>query len=135
MGKAQSTTSINKHSVIVAGHKTSVSLEDEFWHRLQDIADAQGVTVSKLVQKIELEWRKGNLSSAVRVFVLNYFSSQAPVRARGGAPDGAIGAEGGMSTADAAPSANARSLSGSPESAFRATASAPCAITARPGSR
>ena len=35
MGKAHKTTSINKHSVIVAGHKTSVSLEDAFWHRLQ----------------------------------------------------------------------------------------------------
>jgi predicted DNA-binding ribbon-helix-helix protein len=76
MGKPQKTTSINKHSVIVAGHKTSVSLEDAFWHRLQDIAGGQGLTVSKLVQRVEHELHDGNLSSAVRVFVLDHFCTQ-----------------------------------------------------------
>lgn len=60
---------LRKHSVTIAGHRTSVSLEDAFWRALQRIADARGESVAALVTRIDRE-RSGNLSSALRVFVL-----------------------------------------------------------------
>jgi predicted DNA-binding ribbon-helix-helix protein len=66
-------SAIAKRSVVLAGHKTSVSLETEFWQALRDIADRQSVNVSKLVQRIDGDRGDGNLSSAVRVFVLDHF--------------------------------------------------------------
>jgi len=60
---------IRKRSVIVAGHQTSVSLEDAFWQALKEIARARGVSVNGLVTKIDRE-RSGSLSSAIRLFVL-----------------------------------------------------------------
>ena len=68
-------SAIAKRSVVLGGHKTSVSLESEFWQALRDIADRQSVNVSKLVQKIDGNRGDGNLSSAVRVFVLDHFRS------------------------------------------------------------
>ena len=62
---------VTKRSIVFGGHKTSVSLEDAFWSDLKKIADAQEVTVSQLVAKID-ESREGNLSSAIRIFVLEY---------------------------------------------------------------
>ena len=62
-------TKIRKRSVSIAGHQTSVSMEDAFWQRLGDIATARGVSVSALIREIDTE-RTGNLSSALRVFVL-----------------------------------------------------------------
>ena len=64
-------TSIVKRSIVIDGHKTSVSLEDAFWHDLKDIAHAQRETLSGLVAKIETR-RQGNLSSAIRLFVLEH---------------------------------------------------------------
>ena len=63
---------IVKHSVIVGGHRTSVSLEDEFWSTVREIAHAEGTTVSKLIEDIDKTREQNNLSSAIRVFVLNY---------------------------------------------------------------
>jgi predicted DNA-binding ribbon-helix-helix protein len=63
-------SSIVKRSVVIEGHKTSVSLEDQFWSALKEIAHARQMTVSKLISKIE-ETQKGNLSSAIRLFVLD----------------------------------------------------------------
>ena len=63
---------IVKHSVIVGGHRTSVSLEDPFWSSIREIAQAQGTTVSKLIANIDNTREQNNLSSAIRVFVLNY---------------------------------------------------------------
>jgi predicted DNA-binding ribbon-helix-helix protein len=65
-----------KRSIVVAGHKTSVSLEDDFWKALKEIARARGVTLSTLVGSIDKGRREGNLSSAIRIFVLHYFRSQ-----------------------------------------------------------
>ncbi|HUL88809.1 MAG TPA: ribbon-helix-helix domain-containing protein [Pseudolabrys sp.] len=66
-------TQITKRSVILDGHKTSVSLEDDFWDALRLIAAQKNVKTSKLVAKIA-EGRSGkNLSSAIRLFVLNHF--------------------------------------------------------------
>jgi predicted DNA-binding ribbon-helix-helix protein len=62
-----------KRSIVVAGHKTSVSLEDAFWKALKEIADERGLTLSDLVSTIDTDRRQGNLSSAIRLFVLDHF--------------------------------------------------------------
>ena len=64
---------IIKRSIVLNGHKTSVSLENEFWDGLRQIADAQKSKVSALVQRIDRERTNRNLSSAIRIFVFNYF--------------------------------------------------------------
>lgn len=61
---------IKKRSVLITGHRTSVSLEQPFWHALKEIADRRHISVNKLVEEIDSQ-RKGNLSSAIRVFVLD----------------------------------------------------------------
>jgi predicted DNA-binding ribbon-helix-helix protein len=66
-----------KRSVVVAGHKTSVAVEDAFWKALKEIAADQSMTLSDLVSSIDAERRHGNLSSAIRVFVLEHFRKQA----------------------------------------------------------
>ena len=63
-------SSIVKRSVVIDGHKTSISLEDSFWNDLKEIAHYQRITVSKLLESIDKE-RQGNLSSAIRLFVLD----------------------------------------------------------------
>ena len=65
-----------KRSIVVAGHKTSVSLEDAFWKGLKEIADDRDVTLSDLVSSIDTDRRQGNLSSAIRLFVLDHFRNQ-----------------------------------------------------------
>jgi predicted DNA-binding ribbon-helix-helix protein len=67
-----------KRSIVIAGHKTSVSLEDAFWTSLKDIADDRNVTLSDLVSSIDTDRQHGNLSSAIRLFVLDYYRSQIP---------------------------------------------------------
>ena len=70
-----------KRSIVIAGHKTSVSLEDAFWKGLKEIAVGRGVTLSDLVSTIDSERRHGNLSSGIRLFVLDYYRSQAGAQA------------------------------------------------------
>jgi predicted DNA-binding ribbon-helix-helix protein len=65
-------SSIVKRSVVLAGHKTSVSLEDEFWRGLKEIAGGQHRTLSDLVASIDSERQQGNLSSAIRLYVLDF---------------------------------------------------------------
>jgi predicted DNA-binding ribbon-helix-helix protein len=60
---------VQKRSVIVAGHSTSVSLEPEFWDALKAIAAARGQSLGQLIGEVDAG-RQGNLSSALRVFVL-----------------------------------------------------------------
>ena len=62
-----------KRSIVIAGHKTSVSLEDAFWKGLKDIADDREVTLSDLVSSIDTDRQHGNLSSAIRLFVLDHY--------------------------------------------------------------
>ena len=62
-------TVIRKHSVVIAGHRTSVSLEAAFWTALRELAEAEGRSMSALIADIDRK-RTGNLSSAIRVFVL-----------------------------------------------------------------
>lgn len=61
-----------KRSVLLAGHTTSVSLEEAFWRRLTKIAEAEGISLNALVTRIDRERAAhgGNLSSAIRVYVL-----------------------------------------------------------------
>lgn len=70
-----------KRSIVVAGHKTSVSLEDAFWQGLKDIANDREMTLSDLVATIDTDRHNGNLSSAIRLFVFDHF------RAQTGTPD------------------------------------------------
>ena len=62
-----------KHSIAVGGHKTSVSLEDDFWAALREIALRDRATLSDLVGSIDSQRQHGNLSSSVRLFVLNHY--------------------------------------------------------------
>jgi predicted DNA-binding ribbon-helix-helix protein len=64
-----------KRSIVIAGHKTSVSLEDAFWKGLKEIADDRDVTLSDLVSSIDTDRQHGNLSSAIRLFVLDHYRS------------------------------------------------------------
>jgi predicted DNA-binding ribbon-helix-helix protein len=61
------------HSINLDGHLTSISLEDDFWRSLKAIAASQRLSVRVLVCKIDSERKHGNLSSVLRLFVLNYY--------------------------------------------------------------
>jgi predicted DNA-binding ribbon-helix-helix protein len=62
-----------KRSLVIGGHKTSVSLEDGFWQMFKEIADRRSVTVSELAAAVDAERKHANLSSAIRLFVLGYY--------------------------------------------------------------
>jgi predicted DNA-binding ribbon-helix-helix protein len=62
-----------KRSVVLAGHKTSVSLEDAFWERLKDIAKSRRMALCDLISRIDVDCEHGNLSSALRLFVFNHY--------------------------------------------------------------
>jgi predicted DNA-binding ribbon-helix-helix protein len=68
---------IVKRSIVLGGHKTSVSLEDAFWRGLKDIAHGQHVTLSNMVAEIDRSRQQSNLSSAIRLFVLDRLRAQA----------------------------------------------------------
>ena len=63
---------IVKRSVAIGGHKTSVSLEDAFWEALKEIAALRNMTLSDLVASIDVEREHANLSSAIRMFILDF---------------------------------------------------------------
>jgi predicted DNA-binding ribbon-helix-helix protein len=65
-------SSVLKRSVVVGGHKTSVSLEDQFWQQLKELATAKRMTLSQLIAQIDEERERSNLSSAIRVYVLEH---------------------------------------------------------------
>ncbi|WGD28741.1 ribbon-helix-helix domain-containing protein [Ancylobacter sp. WKF20] len=62
-----------KRSIVIAGHKTSVSLEDQFWDALKEIAASRRTTLSEIVASIDSGRNQGNLSSAIRLYVLAYY--------------------------------------------------------------
>ena len=66
-----------KRSIVLAGHKTSVSLEDAFWEGLKEIAKSKRKTLSELVSGIDTVREHGNLSSALRLFVLDHYQKRA----------------------------------------------------------
>ena len=65
-------STIVKRSIVINGHKTSVSIEDAFWKDLKQIARAQGASLGRMVTEIDETRRQGNLSSAIRLFVLEH---------------------------------------------------------------
>src|SRR5215468_4093732 len=76
---------IVKRSIVIAGHKTSVSLEDAFWEGLKEIAGERHTSLSDLVAAIDSERQHGNLSSAIRLFVLDFHRVQRSEERRNGA--------------------------------------------------
>jgi predicted DNA-binding ribbon-helix-helix protein len=67
---------IVKRSIVLGGHKTSVSLEEAFWIGMKEVAGQRSMTLSELVGEIDTNRHQGNLSSAIRLFVLDYFRSR-----------------------------------------------------------
>ena len=65
-----------KHSIHLAGKKTSVTLEKSFWDGLHEIAVSEGTTKSELIERINTNRTVHNLSSCIRIFVLNHFRSR-----------------------------------------------------------
>jgi predicted DNA-binding ribbon-helix-helix protein len=82
-GSAQARSTVVKRSVTIDGHKTSVSLENEFWTALKEIAASRGMTFSQLVGTIKREHGSGNLSSSLRLFVLATFRQRSDQRRHG----------------------------------------------------
>lgn len=74
-------STVVKRSLVVAGHATSISLEDAFWSGLKAIAEARGRSIAALVAEIDDARTGSNLSSAIRVFVLE--DAQASARRAG----------------------------------------------------
>lgn len=68
---------LKKRSIIIAGHATSVSLEPQFWDALKEIAAERGLSLNQMVAEID-QLRLGNLSSAIRVFVLENLQKKTP---------------------------------------------------------
>jgi predicted DNA-binding ribbon-helix-helix protein len=66
-------STVKKRSIAIGGHKTSVSLEDYFWTSLKQIARERTITVSELVEVLDAAREVGNLSSTIRVFVLDHY--------------------------------------------------------------
>jgi predicted DNA-binding ribbon-helix-helix protein len=69
-------SAIVKRSILIGGHKTSVSLEDAFWSDLKGIARTKHATLGGLVERIDETREQSNLSSAIRLFVLEHFRKQ-----------------------------------------------------------
>jgi len=70
-------SSVIKRSIVISGHKTSVSLEDAFWKTFREIADRRHMTLSELAAVIDSGRQLGNLSSAIRLYVLDFYRDQA----------------------------------------------------------
>jgi len=71
---------IIKRSVVIHGHKTSVSLEQPFWDAFRDLAEGERISTSALLRKVESERNQANLSSAIRVYVLHRIRELASAR-------------------------------------------------------
>ena len=84
-------SAVIKRSVVVDGHKTSVSLENEFWEGLREIAERQSTSLSTLVGRIDQERNNCNLSSAIRVFVFSQIRA-----GKQGSAEAAKSPEGGL---------------------------------------
>jgi len=92
---------IVKRSIVIAGRYTSVSLEEPFWSALKEIARTRRATLSELVHFIDNTYNGGeasNLSSAIRLFVLDYYRQEAQIESR--APRMQAGATGALRRTD-----------------------------------
>ena len=75
-------STVAKRTVIVGTHKTSVSMESEFWFALKEIAAQEGVAIAALVTRIDADRQHANLSSAIRLYVLDYYVRLAKKKAK-----------------------------------------------------
>jgi predicted DNA-binding ribbon-helix-helix protein len=75
-GAMKAKSLVIKRSIVIDGHKTSVSLEDEFWKALRDIAHRRQHTLSRLISSIDRDRQFANLSSALRLFVLEFYKDK-----------------------------------------------------------
>lgn len=67
---------MKKKSICLFGHRTSITLEQEFWNALKDIALLQGISLQKLVEYIDEHRTHENLSAAIRIYVLHFYQSK-----------------------------------------------------------
>lgn len=74
--QARQTDPVRKRSVIVSGHRTSVSLEETFWEALAELAGERGISINHLVTEIDRD-NPNNLSSAIRVYTMRTFRERA----------------------------------------------------------
>jgi predicted DNA-binding ribbon-helix-helix protein len=70
-------SAIVKRAVVIDGHKTSITLEDDFWDGLKEIAASRNLTIHQLVSMIKKQPRRGTLSSAIRLCVLDHYYKRA----------------------------------------------------------
>jgi predicted DNA-binding ribbon-helix-helix protein len=70
-------STVKKRSIVIGTHKTSISLEDIFWTSLKEIALERAATVSAIIGVLDASHERGNLSSAIRVFVLEHYQNRA----------------------------------------------------------
>ena len=73
---------VNKRSIVIGGHKTSVSLEEAFWKSLREIAHERNEPLSHLVSGIDANRLNANLSSAIRVFILEFYKGRSSQRSQ-----------------------------------------------------
>ena len=66
-----------KRSLAVGGRATSVAIEDAFWDSLKEIATHEGIPLNQLITQIDEKRRYANLSSAIRLFVLDHYMALA----------------------------------------------------------
>lgn len=66
---------MKKHSVELSGHRTSIAIEDEFWHELRKIAQEKNISLRQILIQIDNN-RTHNLASSIRLFVLNHYINQ-----------------------------------------------------------
>jgi predicted DNA-binding ribbon-helix-helix protein len=84
LGTADTTKSlVVRRSVVISGHKKSISLEEEFWTSLSEVGIYQNMTLATLLAKIDSERYRGSLSSAIRLFVTNFYREQFDIQERG----------------------------------------------------
>jgi predicted DNA-binding ribbon-helix-helix protein len=65
-----------KHTVSINGRKISISLEEAFWRGLKDIAQERHQTLGHLITSIDADWKQSNLSSTIRIFILEFYKEQ-----------------------------------------------------------
>jgi predicted DNA-binding ribbon-helix-helix protein len=81
-------STVKKRSIVIGRHKTSISLEDTFWTSLKQIALGREVSISDLIGSLDAARENSNLSSSIRVFILDHYRAMAvATRQRDGEPD------------------------------------------------
>jgi predicted DNA-binding ribbon-helix-helix protein len=84
MPELNESSPVTKRSIVIAGHKTSISLEDAFWNGLREIASTKTMTLSALVASIDQGRQHNNLSSCIRLFILEHYQARSDTCASGG---------------------------------------------------